>query len=69
MQGVVKKVVIEKGFGFIKPTDGGRDIFFHANDLEESMVFADLKGGETVEFQTFETPKGVKAIEISLVEV
>jgi CspA family cold shock protein len=65
MVGVIKKVVSEKGFGFIKPEDGSKDIFFHANDLQ-NVEFKDLVGGESVSYDVQETPKGLKAVDILL---
>lgn len=65
MFGKVKKLT-DKGFGFIIPEDGSKDIFFHAKDVPDRM-FDDLREGDEVEFETEDTDKGVKAIGVTLV--
>jgi len=52
MRGTIKKLVMERGFGFIKPTDGGGDIFFHCSSLPEKSDFDGLEEGQTVEFDS-----------------
>ncbi|HVX12189.1 MAG TPA: cold shock domain-containing protein [Pirellulales bacterium] len=49
-EGKVKKVVTEKGFGFIE-VPGGQDVFFH-HSIVENDGFDDLTQGQRVEFQT-----------------
>lgn len=49
MQGAIKKLM-PKGFGFIKPDDGGKDVFFHMSKLE-GLRFTDLSEGDRVEFE------------------
>jgi CspA family cold shock protein len=58
--GTIKKVVAERGFGFITATDG-KEYFFHRNSLESSLDFDRLAGGEKVEFEVEESPKGPRA--------
>lgn len=65
--GTIKKLIISNGYGFISPSNGGKDIFFNVNDMVDPMSFRELQGGESVEFETTETPKGVKAIRVSLI--
>lgn len=50
--GTVVRVVMDRGFGFIKPDDGGSDIFFHHSSLEQQGGFDALQEGQTVEFET-----------------
>jgi CspA family cold shock protein len=58
--GTVKKVVADRGFGFITSTDA-KDYFFHRNALDSSLDFDRLVGGERVEFEIEQSPKGPRA--------
>jgi CspA family cold shock protein len=58
--GVIKKVVADRGFGFIT-ADDAKDYFFHRNSLDPSLDFDRLNGGERVEFQITQSPKGPRA--------
>ena len=48
--GTVKKVISDRGFGFITGEDG-KDYFFHRDGLERSLDFDRLAGGEKVAFE------------------
>ncbi|MDR8391418.1 cold-shock protein [Halalkalibaculum sp. DA3122] len=63
-QGTVKWFDTEKGFGFIKPNEGGKDIFVHRNNVENLGYNQGLEDGENVEFEVEETPKGLSAINV-----
>jgi CspA family cold shock protein len=65
-KGTVKRVVREKGFGFLK-CDDGREIFFHASGLIGGAIYKDLKEGQIVEFEVEKGPKGAKAFDIKVV--
>ena len=58
--GTIKKVVAERGFGFITAADT-KEYFFHRNSLESSLDFDRLVGGEQVSFEIEESPKGPRA--------
>jgi len=62
--GKVKWFDAEKGFGFIEPEDGGKDIFVHRNNIENLGFQEGLNDGEEVEFDVEDTPKGLSAIEV-----
>lgn len=64
MKGTIKKLN-ENGFGFIAPEEGGKDVFFHANDVA-NQGFKDLNEGDTVSFEMGESPKGPKATDVQL---
>jgi CspA family cold shock protein len=58
--GSVKKVVSDRGFGFIAAADA-KEYFFHRNSLDSSLDFDRLVGGEHVEFEIEQSPKGPRA--------
>ena len=58
--GTVKKLVAERGFGFIA-ADDGKEYFFHRNGLTSSLDFDRLSGGEKVQFDIEQGPKGARA--------
>jgi CspA family cold shock protein len=60
--GKVKKVVRERGFGFISDTDG-REVFFHQSGLV-GVTFDALKEEQDVEFDIEQSPKGPRAINV-----
>lgn len=49
--GTVKFYNTQKGFGFIQPADGGKDVFVHATALERAGMRG-LAEGQKVEFDT-----------------
>ncbi len=61
-KGTVKFFNTEKGFGFITPDDGGKDVFVHANDTNG----AQLSEGTKVEFEVVQGRKGPQASGITL---
>ena len=50
----------DRGFGFIAREGGQKDIFFHANELQNAQ-FNDLREGDAVTFEVGEGPKGPNA--------
>lgn len=63
MTGTIKKIVADKNFGFISGDGLDKDLFFHANSLV-GVAFADLREGDTLSFETEESPKGLNAINV-----
>lgn len=61
--GTIKKVISERGFGFIG-TEEGKDYFFHKDGLGASLDFDRLVGGEPVSFEIEKTPKGDRAVQV-----
>ncbi len=61
--GTVKKVVSDRGFGFIEAEDG-QDYFFHLSALDRPLRFEDLLGGERVAFETEASQRGPRAVNI-----
>jgi CspA family cold shock protein len=58
--GTIKKVVADRGFGFIT-ADDAKEYFFHRNSLDSSIDFDRLNGGEKVEFEIEQSDKGPRA--------
>ncbi|WP_066798652.1 cold shock domain-containing protein [Sphingomonas soli] len=58
--GTVKWFNAEKGFGFITPEDGGKDLFVHHTAIQGSG-FKTLEEGEVVHFDVLQGPKGPAA--------
>jgi CspA family cold shock protein len=56
-QGTVKWFNADKGFGFITPDDGGKDLFVHHSEIKVSG-YATLNEGQKVEFEVGEGQKG-----------
>lgn len=64
-KGKIKKLVQERGFGFISDTDG-REVFFHQSSLID-VQFSALREEQEVEFEVENSPKGPRAINVKLV--
>jgi CspA family cold shock protein len=62
-QGTVKWFNDAKGFGFITPEDGGKDLFAHFSDIRAGG-FKSLSEGQKVEFVVKQGMKGPQATEI-----
>jgi CspA family cold shock protein len=61
--GTIKKVVADRGFGFITAADE-KEYFFHRGELDSSLDFDRLVGGESVEFEIEASPKGPRAAKV-----
>jgi CspA family cold shock protein len=63
--GTVKFFNAQKGYGFIKPDDGGRDIFVHITAVERSGL-SDLNEGQRIQFdiEPDKKGKGPKAVNL-----
>jgi CspA family cold shock protein len=62
-KGTVKWFNDAKGFGFITPADGGKDLFAHHSEIQMSG-FKSLKEGQQVEFEPIQGQKGPAASKI-----
>jgi cold shock protein len=61
--GTIKRVISERGFGFIVGPDG-KEYFFHRDGLAPSLDFDRLVGGESVSFEVEAGPKGPRAVQV-----
>jgi CspA family cold shock protein len=64
--GTVKWYNTEKGFGFIE-VEGEKDVFVHSYALKANDSLRSLEEGQKVQFETEKGPKGLQAIEISVI--
>ena len=64
--GTVKWFNESKGFGFITPTDGGKDVFVHFSEIQ-AEGFKVLTEGQSVTFNVEDGPKGPQATRVSAV--
>ncbi len=56
--GTVKWFDASKGFGFITPDDGGKDLFVHHSEIQSGGDFATLNDGQKVEYEVGQGQKG-----------
>ena len=56
-KGTVKWFNADKGFGFIAPEDGGKDLFVHHSEIQ-CGGYASLNDGQEVEFEVGQGQKG-----------
>ena len=66
MTGTIKKIVRDKGFGFITPDDGSDDVFFHRGSLAPRNQIEDLNEGDSVQFQVRKGEKGPVALDVKI---
>jgi len=64
--GKIKKLVRDRGFGFISDVDG-RELFFHQTSLIDTQFDA-IKEDQSVEFEVEKSPKGPRAINVRIIQ-
>ena len=62
MRGTIKKLIRDRGFGFIRAADG-QEVFFHRGSLPMDG-FDRLSEGDSVEFEAEQSPKGLRAVNV-----
>jgi CspA family cold shock protein len=63
--GTVKWFNDAKGFGFISPSDGGKDVFVHFSAIQ-SEGFRSLAEGQAVSYDVEDGPKGPQASNVNV---
>jgi len=64
MNGTIKRIVGDKGFGFVEASDG-IEYFFHQSSCTQTP-FDDLREGQAVTFERGQGPKGPRAENVKL---
>ena len=64
--GTVKWFNAQKGYGFIQPDDGSKDVFVHISAVERAGLRG-LNEGQKVSFEIEADKKGPKAVNLKLV--
>ncbi len=66
LEGAVKRFDVDKGYGFISPDGGGKDVFIHITALRRSGVTS-LDPGQRVRVEAVDGSKGLEAERITLI--
>ncbi|KDQ18144.1 hypothetical protein BOTBODRAFT_551595 [Botryobasidium botryosum FD-172 SS1] len=65
IKGSVKWYNDEKGFGFVAPDDGGKDVFVHTSEIITSGASRTLTEGQRVELEVKDGPRGPQAANVT----
>ena len=65
--GTVKFFKTDKGYGFITPEDGSRDVFVHVSAVQNSGL-ATISKGQRLNFEVQEDARGPKAVDLSVAD-
>ena len=66
MTGPIGRYFDQKGFGFIKPDDGDKDLFVHITEVKTEGI-STLTEGQRVTYESIEGAKGPKAVNVEIV--
>jgi CspA family cold shock protein len=67
LRGTVKWFNNEKGYGFIRPDEGGKDIFVHHTAIQMEG-YRSLNENDRVEYEVEKGPKGLQAVSVRKIE-
>jgi CspA family cold shock protein len=65
--GIVKWFDDGKGYGFITPEGGGKDLFAHHSEIKNGGGFRSLQENQRVEFEVKQGQKGLQAANIRVI--
>jgi CspA family cold shock protein len=63
MKGTIKRILTDRGYGFIEIDGEENDIFFHSTKTKDDFFY--LKEGNIVEFDIEETQRGPQAVNVT----
>ena len=64
MQGTIKKILDQRGYGFISTDEQEKDLFFHRSQVS-GIAFEDLREGQAVTFEMEDSPRGPQAVKVA----
>lgn len=65
LKGTVKRWLSGRGYGFIEPEEGEKEVFVHHSEIGGLY---ELREGQRVEFETQSTDKGPRAVNVKIIE-
>ena len=65
--GTIKRIVLDRGFGFLEGDDG-KEYFFHMSGLAEGIRIESLREGQKVSYDTERSPRGPRATRVAVAE-
>jgi cold shock CspA family protein len=65
MQGTIESMRTERGFGFLRDSEG-TEVFFHQSVVTPADLFVSLAVGMVVEFEAEAGPKGLRATQVTM---
>lgn len=64
-KGKIKFFNEQKGYGFVTPEQGTEDLFVHISNVQDGKI---LSEGQLVSFEVRQSPRGLEAINVQIVE-
>ena len=64
MEGIIKRLIKDRGFGFITVEGEAKDLYFSSSEVKD-VKFEELNEGDKVSFDKADSPKGPNAINVN----